>query len=181
MTDTEIIALFFQRNEDAISESSKTYGAYCTSIACGILGSEKDAEECVNDTWLRAWNAIPPTSPKSLKAYFGKITRNLAIDRLRTGRVEERAGSIEEIEEIVPDTMNAEDEVISSEIRGCINNWLGGLEKQKRDIFVCRYYFCRSNSEIAEKFGLYENRVRSIISKLRKSLAEYLEERGYTV
>lgn len=181
MTDSEIIALFESRSEKAISESQKAYGNYCSSIACGILGNEHDAEECVNDTWLRAWNSIPPASPSSLKSYLGAITRNISIDRLRTGRKAEIAGDADEMADVISDPSSVEDEAITDEIRGYVNEWLGKIAKSKRDVFVLRYYYCLSTVFIAEKLGLSESRVRSILSKLRKKLAEFLEERGYEI
>lgn len=181
MTDNEIIALFNARCEDAIAESQKAYGKYCSSIACGILENEHDAEECVNDTWLRAWNSIPPASPASLKSYLGTITRNLSLDRLRTGRNTEKCADVDDMADVLPDPSSVEDEAITDEVRGYVNEWLGTLDKNRRDVFVCRYYFCASNADIASSFGMEENRVRSILSKLRKKLAKYLKERGFEV
>ena len=152
MDDRKIIELYNQRNEKAISETSLKYGKYCFSIANNILGDRQDSEECVNDTWLKTWNAIPPQEPRSLKLFLGKITRNLALDRYDSRTAKKRECplelALEEISECVPD-VSAERESDGGVLRDAINSFLASLPRRTRIIFMQRYWYLSSISEIS--------------------------------
>lgn len=184
MTDEEILKLFSERNEDAISAVSVKYKGYCCSIALNILGSREDAEECFNDTLLKAWDMIPPNMPEMLSTFLGKITRNLAIDKHRQSLAEKRgngeaAVAIDEMSEIISDGSAVETQAERKELLREINRFLGKLTERKRNIFMCRYWYYDSARDIAEKFGLSENNVSVILNRIRKQLREYLKKRGY--
>lgn len=178
MEDERIIDLFFERSERAISECQKKYSAYCSSIAANILGNHEDTEECVSDTWLRAWNAIPPARPSRLSIYLGKITRHLAIDRYRKGAREKHGGSqmalcLEELSECVGADAFIEEKVI---VKDLMESFLRSLEKEDRDIFLFRYWYLMPNEQIASRFSLSESAVKMRLVRMRKKLKEYLEK-----
>ena len=132
ITDEELIALFWQRDGNAIDERSRAYGAYCYTIANGILQNPEDAEECVNDTWLRAWNTIPPKRPQRLRIFLAKITRNLAFDRFKRRYAQKRGGgeiclALEELEECIDSGSVLESEVMAKELEQNINSFIYGL------------------------------------------------------
>ncbi len=183
MEDEQILQLYEARNEQAIAATSEKYGPYCTSIARNILHSEEDAAECVNDTYLNAWNAIPPQRPKMLSTFLGKITRNLSLDRFRRDKAAKRGGgeltlALEEIGEVVSgsDPAKALDQ---RELVAAINGFLAGLSAQRRQIFVCRYWHFDSVAAIAQRQNMTENNVSAILSRLRKKLRSHLTERGF--
>ena len=185
MDDREIIKLFWQRDEQAITESDKKYKKLLTYIAKNILSSDEDSEEIVNDTYLRAWNSIPPTSPQSLSAYLGKIARNLSLDRLELKGAEKRGGlspllAYEELENLIEDefTDTPRDQIA---LKDGINSFLAGLKKDKRIIFVQRYWYLSSIEEIAKNNGLTESNVKVILSRLREKLKKHLEKEGILV
>ena len=187
MQDSAIIELYNQRNEQAIALTSKQYGAYCMTIAYNILLDRLDSEECVNDTYLRAWNTIPPNQPVSLRAYLGAITRNLACDRYRE-RMSERRGAgelplaLEELGEVVPAPSDVEREYELRALGECINRFLHTcVSKRDCDIFLCRYYFVYPVEQIARQLGLGDNYVRNILSRTRRKLRHYLEKEGYSI
>ncbi len=182
MEDHDIIALYFDRNENAIRETAQKYGAYCGSIALNILSSAEDTEECLNDTWLRAWNSIPPHRPNVLRVFLGKITRNLALDRYKARNAEKRAGgefamSLDELKECV----GAEDERDSAVIGESISRFLRGQSKETRGVFVCRYFYCDSIADIARRFGMSEGKVKTLLFRTRAKLKIHLEGEGITV
>ncbi|MBQ4122084.1 MAG: sigma-70 family RNA polymerase sigma factor [Clostridia bacterium] len=182
MKDDQIVALFWERSQDAITESEAKYGNYCHAIAYNILSLREDAEECVNDTWLAAWQSIPPQKPKLLSSFFGKITRNLAIDRLSFVLAKKRKGQaltlLEELAETLPS--HASEDVMVDEIllKDSLNSFLRTLPQETRNIFLQRYFYCRDVKAIAEEFSLPENNVSVILYRTRKALKTYLEERG---
>lgn len=181
MTDDEIIALYQRRDESAIQATSDSYGPYCHSIADRILGSQEDAEECVNDTWLRAWNTIPPQRPNCLRMFLAKITRNLAFDAFKRGRAGKRGGgelllALDELEECVSDGSDVESAVITEELRRGVDRFLRELPRRERDVFLRRYFFVESTGEIAERYGLRPDHVLVILSRTRKKLRSYLEK-----
>lgn len=181
MDDAQIVALYFSRSEDAISESEEKYGAYCHSIAYRILRSDADAEECVNDTWMRAWESIPPAKPENLRLYLGAVTRNLSINRLERKRAQRRHPSSQAtpeclIEECVAESDNAERNLI---LREGINAFLGNLGKDARIVFLQRYWYCCSIEEIAESTGLSMSNVKVILHRTRKMFSDYLKKEGY--
>ena len=188
MDDNAILDLFRERSEDAIVQVQIKYGNYCRSIAYGILSSEEDSEECVNDTYMRAWNSIPPHIPERLSAYLGKITRNLSIDRLRRKGTGKRGGgqfevALSELEECLPSpsaagTEEAADSAALSEI---INRFLRTLSLEKRTVFIARYWNMRSVSDIASELCTSEAKVKSSLHRLRAGLRAELEMEGYSV
>ena len=186
MEDSEIIRLYWQRSEQAIRESEHRYGAYCRAIARNILPSPADAEETVSDTWLRAWNVMPPQRPVRLSAFFGRITRNLAFDRWRRQTAEKRGGGaldgvLEELGECVSGGGSAEDEAEQRELGAALNGFLASLPKEKRRLFLGRYWYARSVKELARQSGMTEGAVSVTLHRLRGKLKSYLEERGFTL
>ena len=182
MEDRDIIEMYFARTERAIAETSGKYGAYCTTIAMNILSSREDTDECLNDTWLRAWNSIPPNRPNVLRVFLGKITRNLALDKYRARTAEKRVGgefavSLDELDECV----GAVDERESAEIGESISRFLRTQPKETRSVFVCRYFYCDSISDIARRFGISEAKVKTLLFRTRSKLKIHLEGEGITV
>lgn len=186
MEDKQIIDLYWQRSEQAISETDRKYGHYCKTIAQRILMSIEDSEECVSDTWLRAWNAIPPERPSILKAFLGKITRNLSINRYEQMHAAKRGGgeyasALDEIAECVADphveTWSADREVLVA----TLNSFLGSMKKENRIIFVKRYWYMQSVKEIAEELKIGESKVKMTLLRARNDLAERLLKEGIEV
>ena len=182
MEDEAIIELFWNRSEIAISETKRKYSSYLSTIANNILHNEQDAEECENDTYLRAWNSIPELHPNNLKAYLSKIIRNLSISRLRRNLAQRRGGNImitsyEELVECIPDRTRNET-ADNDVLKNCLNSFLNGLTKEKRIIFMKRYWFSFSVAEIAEQMGRDERYVTNSLYGLRKKLKVYLEVEG---
>lgn len=187
MDDREIIALYWERSDEAILETSRKYSRYCHSISFNILGNHEDAEECVNDTYLRAWNSIPPNRPNHLSAYLGRITRNLSFDKYRRRTAEKRglgqaALALSELEDCLPGSANvarmveeASEEKILIE---AINSFLEGLPLESRMVFMRRYWHVSSIQEIARSFHMSESKVKSILFRTRKKLKAHLEEEG---
>ena len=178
MEDDRIIELFFSRDENALLQASAKYGAYCSSIALNVLGNAEDAGECMNDTLLRAWNSIPPQRPVSLKAYLGKIVRNLALDRYDRLTAEKRGGgqyelALDELAECVADTDRFAEK---TEISGIINAFLEKQEKEKRIIFVKRYFYMDPVKKIAKDMGMSESNVKTTLFRLRNGLKEELQK-----
>lgn len=186
MDDAEIIRLYWERNEQAIPATAQKYGNYCTAIARNILDNREDAEECVNDTYLRAWNAMPPHRPHILSVFLGKITRNLSLNRLRrltaAKRGKGRAAVVfDEIADLVSGRDSVEQQIERIELIQAIEAFLTALPCEKRHIFICRYWYFDSISDIANRFGMSENHVSVILSRLRRKLRDYLAERGFTL
>ena len=177
--DQKIIELYFGRSEQALMETAVKYGRYCTSIAYGILGSREDAQECVSDAYLMAWNAIPPHRPADLGTYLGKITRNLSIDRLRTRNRDKRGGgemplALEELEEVVVGSDSPENEAIRKELAASMNRFLEELTVQERYVFVRRYWYLDSLADIAKNTGFSGSKVASMLFRLRGRLKKQL-------
>ena len=177
--DQKIIELYFCRSEQALMETAVKYGSYCTSIAYGILGSREDAQECVSDAYLTAWNAIPPRRPNDLGTYLGKITRNLSIDRLRTRNRDKRGGgevplALEELEEVVAGSDSPENETVRKELIAGLNRFLSELTRQERYVFVRRYWYLDSLGDISEKTGCSGSKVASMLYRLRGRLKKQL-------
>lgn len=184
MEDSQIVALYWQRNADAVSETAKKYGAYCFTVAEHILKNVEDAEECVNDTWLRAWNGIPPQKPGVLRLFLAKITRNLALDRFQAQNAEKRGGGeialvLDELEECAGGGTDTEAEYQAKELRECIRRFVRTLPEREGNVLVRRYFFAESAAEIAGRYGLTENHVMVILSRTRKKLREHLIKEGY--
>lgn len=182
MNDSRILEMFFSRDEEAIREVSERYGAYCNRIANRLIGQE-EAEECLNDTWLRAWESIPPNRPKNLKLYLARITRNLALNRSAASAALKRSAAmvsaLEELEDCLESGDRVENEVEMAELKTAINRFLAKLSERDRGVFLRRYFFVESADEIAARFGLRVNHVDIILFRVRKKLKKYLTEEGY--
>ena len=184
MTDTAIIDLYWDRAERAIEESETAYGRFCYRIAEGILRSLPDAEESVNDTWLAAWDAMPPARPLSLKSFFGALTRRISISRLRARLAEKRGGgeallAIEELGECIPAPWRVDKTVEDRELIAAFNAFLEKQPETERNLFVARYWYGLPVAEIAERFGLKQNTVLTKLRRCRLRLLEYLEKEAY--
>ena len=186
LNDERIVRLYWDRDEGAISATAEKYGKYCAAIAQNIIGVREDAEECVNDTYLRAWNSMPPHKPQVLSAFLGKITRNLAFDRYKRRAADKRGGGemsavLDELSELISDTEELEDALYKKELISAINVFLGTLSSDKRCIFVRRYWYADSVSDIAVRLGKKEGAVSMMLGRLRRQLRDYLTERGFSV
>lgn len=186
MTDTEIISLFRARNEQALSAVSGKYGGICTGIALNILRNRQEAEECVNDVYLKVWESIPPENPRSLSAYVGKVTRNAAIDRYRMNNSEKRGGGevplvLEELEECVSSGSSVEETAEHRDLISKINSFLEELPAERRIAFVMRYCLCEDIKTIAKRLGTSCNKISVNLNRTRKSLAAYLTKEGYEI
>ena len=186
MEDLRIIELYNQRNEKAIEETISKYGNYCLSIADNILDDPKDSEECVNDTWLKTWESIPPVRPGNLKLYLAKITRNLACNRYNAGKTRKRGGgeiqlALEELDEFVCDTANVENEIEFRALTNALNAFLRTLPARQCDVFIRRYFYIDSVAVIAKTYGLKESNVLMILSRIRKKLKIHLQSEGYLI
>lgn len=183
MDDRAIILLFEQRNEQAISESHRQYGLLCKSVARDITGSLEDAEECLNDAMLTAWNAIPPAKPQNFRAYLLKLVRNAAHDRYRAAHAEKRSaakncGSIDELAEIIPDRSDIVSEVERREILSAVTEFLRKLPQKQRDLFVRRYWYATDIASLSAMLQMSESHVTVTLFRLRKRLKKYLEKEG---
>jgi len=186
MTDEKIIELFFDRNEQAIRESTFAYGAYCHSIAAGILPSPQDAEEAVADTWLAAWESIPPNKPKYLRLYLGSITRNRALSIWRKNNAAgrgsgETAVALEELGECVSGGQTPEETLSTKQLGQSISAFLKREPAMRRKVFLRRYYYMESVPDIAHRYGLKETNVRMMLSRTRQKLRQFLQKEGYTL
>ena len=181
--EQSILSLFEQRNEQALSELEQQYGALCRSVARDITGSGEDAEECVSDALLTAWNAIPPAKPKNLCAYLLRLVRNAALDRYRAARRSKRsaaqiAGSLDELAEIIPDGSDVVSETERRELLAAVTAFLQGLPQKQRDLFVQRYWYSMDIAALAQISGMTENHVKVTLSRLRQRLKKQLEKEG---
>lgn len=186
MNDTQIVQMYFDRNPSALTQTTLKYGNYCICIAKNILGSDEDAEECLNDALHKVWNSIPPQRPENLATYIGKIIRNLSFDRYKFMRTQKRGNGeteviLEEIGNIVSGNDTPENEIDRKELIGEINSFLDTLSKEKRSIFISRYWYAMSVPHIAKKFGKSRANVAVILSRIRNDLKAYLTERGYDI
>ena len=183
MDDRQILKLFEERSEAAISETAEKYGRYCHTIAYNILCNEEDTEECVNDTYLKAWEAIPPQVPEKLSAFLGKITRNLALDKYRFYNSAKRGGgqtalALEELQECVPAADNTEQAVSDKLLVEVLNRFLEELPLEKRRIFMKRYWYLQSIREIAGELAINESKVKMTLLRIRSKLKQVLEKEG---
>ena len=183
MEDRDIISLYFARDEKAIKESTRKYGNYVTGISMSILRNALDAEECVNDTWLKAWNSIPPQNPPSLKVYLGRLVRHLSIDRLRTiTRLKRNREFDVALDELVNCALPEEtDESDMAALTAALNEFLEGLNIVDRRLFVGRYWHLYPVSKLAQAYGLSESNTSVKLHRMREKLRVYLTERGFTV
>ena len=183
MEDTKIIDLYFARNETAITETDQKYGTYCRSIAWNILQNHEDSEECVSDTWLRAWNAMPPQRPRVLRQFLAKITRNLSLDRFRADHAQKRGSgevplALEELKECVGSGDPATD-AERKLLEELIGQFLQQLSERDRGVFLRRYFYIESRKHIAARYGMKEANVRLCLSRTRQRLREYLRKEDF--
>lgn len=186
MTDSEIISMLWERDEKALAALSEKYGGYCSAIAENILENREDAEECVNDTYLKVWEKIPPEKPKIFSAFIAKIARNAAIDRYRANHAQKRCSGnaeliFEELDSVISGVHNAEDFAARREMINTINRFLRRLPAKKRLAFVLRYCCCESVSSIAGRLGMNENNVAVMLSRTRNALHEQFKKEGYNL
>ena len=183
MDDRQIIELYNERSETAISETADKYGKYCYYIAYHILYNEQDSEECVNDTYLRTWESIPPQYPNKLSAFLGKITRNLALNRYRYYKSEKRgygqtALVLDELQECIPASGSTEQAVEEKLLVEVLNRFLHELSIEKRMMFLRRYWYMSSIKEIAEDYEISEGNVKMTLLRIRNKLKQTLEKEG---
>ena len=182
MEDQTIIELYFRRSERAIDETVSKYGPYCRAIAQNVLTLPEDAEECVNDTWLAAWNDIPPSRPDSLRAYLGRLTRNLAISRWRALRAQKRFSGMEELlselEDCLPAPGGVEEEVERAELSAALRAWIDSLEPAERRLFVRRYWYGVPVKQLAREAGVSQNAMAQRLLALRRKLRNRLGQEG---
>ena len=182
MEDEKIIDLFWQRQEEAISRTSEKYGKYCRSIAFNILRNTEDSRECENDTYMAVWNTIPPTKPNSFFAFIGRITRNLAFNKYDYNRAQKRdAGMnliLEELEECVPVLGSVKESFEAKETAELINAFLHQMDETGRVVFVRRYWYSDSVSDIGKRMGMNESKVKSMLFRMRNKLKTHLEKGG---
>ncbi len=183
MKDAEIIELYFNRDEQAISSSQEKYGKYCSGIAYNILYNKEDTEECVNDAWLKAWNVIPPQRPGKMQIFLGTITRNLAIDRYKRKKAQKRGnGSMEvaldELEECIPANHNTEEVVVAAELEQLIHRFLRDLPERECNVFLRRYWYVEDYQAIADRYAMNLNTVKTTLFRVRGKLKVFLEQEG---
>ena len=181
MTDSEIVDLYWQRSERAIAETDNKYGRYCHHIAYAVCSDRQDAEECVNDTWLRAWNAMPDKRPSPLSTFLGRITRNLAINRLEKRTRQKRGGgetplALDELAECLPSEADPVREIELQELREAVHRFVEGLGDTEQKVFVARYWYLAPVEEISARLGWTQSRTKSLLFRLRKRLRDFLEE-----
>lgn len=182
MEDNQIIELYFRRDEAALQETHSKYGAYCFRIAKNILENREDSEECVNDTWVQTWKRIPPTVPESLKAFLGKIVRDISLSRYRANHAKKRFNAmdvmLEELENCLPSDFDMMEMLEKKQLAELINDWLGTISKDDRILFIKRYYYGESVKNLARAYGKPENYISQRMLKLRRKLRTYLQEKG---
>lgn len=186
MNDSEIVGLYFARSDQALTAASEKYAHYCQSIAMNILNDPQDAEECVNDAFLRAWNSIPPHKPERLSTFLGIITRNLSISKFKQRNAQKRGGgeiplALSELNECIPDSNNPEKESESAEISTAINAFLETLPTFQRTVFVRRYWYLTPVKEIARMTDTSESKIKSMLMRTRSKLKIHLEKEGITL
>ena len=183
MEDHQIVDLYFARSESAITETDRKYGRYCHSIAYNILEDHEDAKEIVNDTYLKAWNTIPPNRPDPLKPYVGMISRHLSLDRYEEYHTQKRGGQVplvlEELAECIPDNDSREDIGESVALKDALAKFICSLPDKTQMIFLRRYWYASSVAEIAEEYGMRENSVNVLLHRTRKKLKDHLQKEGF--
>ena len=183
MEDREIIALYFARSEDAISETDKKYGKYCHYIAYRILNDNEDAREIVNDTYLKVWDTVPPKNPSPFKSYLGMISRQFSINAYIQKRRQKRGGQIPlmlvELAECLPAESSPADETEALAIRDALNRFIRSLPEQTQKVFVRRYWYASSIDEIAKEYGMNKNSVGVTLMRTREKLREFLKKEGF--
>ena len=186
MDDNIILDLYWARSESAISETAQKYGGYCTKIAMNILQNSEDTEECVNDTYLKTWNAIPPQRPTIFSSFLGKIIRNLSLNKYKEQRAKKRGGYevvllLDELEDCVPSGNRVEYEYEVGVIAQTIDRFLHSIDAESRIVFVRRYWYVDSIRSIAARFQMSESKVKSMLFRTRSKLRIYLEKEGIAI
>lgn len=186
MDDGQIIELYCERSENAISETANKYGRYCHTIAYNILHNNEDSEECVNDTYMRAWGVMPPQRPNRLSTFLGKITRNLALNQYEKYSAEKRGSgqmplALEELQICVPDSGSVEQAIEDAALTEIFNCFLAVLPIGTRKVFMRRYWYVSTIKEIASEYGFSESKVKMILLRARNELKHFLEKEGVTL
>ena len=186
MEDQRIIRLYWDRDDRAVRATAEKYGRYCKAIAKNILNNEEDAEECVNDTYLRAWNAMPTHWPEQLAAFLGKITRNISFNRYKHDRAQKRGGGevalvLDELAECVSGAEDVERTIDRRELERAVNSFARSLPIDKRNLFVRRYWYADSVCQIAKDCGMLQGSVSKALERIRKQMKAYLTERGFAL
>lgn len=186
LEDSKIIDLYWARKEQALAETDAKYGSYCRTIAQNILRNFEDTEECVSDTWLHAWNSMPPQRPGILSAFLGRITRNLSFDRCKYQQAAKRGGgalplALDELGECIPSAQRVEHALEQKELTAVIDRFLRTLPEKDCNLFLRRYWYVDSISVIADRYGMKENTVKSILFRTREKLRKFLGEEGIAV
>jgi len=181
-----ILDLYFARSESAISETADKYGNYCFSISVNILQNNEDSEECVSDTYLRTWDAIPPQRPMNFRAFLGKIVRNLSLNKYKERRTKKHGGGepallFSELEDCIPSGSSVEAESEANEVIEAINSFLTSIDSESRIVFVRRYWYADSVKAIAENFQMSESKVMSMLFRTRNKMRVYLEQEGVVI
>lgn len=184
MNDAQIVELYWQRSERALSETAQHYGAYCTKISMSILADPQESEENVNDTYLQAWNSIPPNRPDMLRPFLGRIARNLALNRYKAARAQKRGAgefelSLEELGDCLGAGRPAEELSDAAALGQSINAFLHRESGEARRMFIRRYFYSESVGEIAERFAVSESKVKSCLLRTRNRLRLHLEKEGW--
>ena len=183
MEDKQIVDLYFERSESAITETEKKYGRYCHYIAYRILENDEDAKEIVNDTYLKTWNTVPPNRPDPLKPYVGMISRQLSLDRYEEYHAQKRGGQVmlvlDELAECIPDNNSGADIGESVALSDALTRFLRDLPQRTRSIFVRRYFYMSSVAEIAKDFSMKESNVTMHLLRTRKKLEHFLKKEGF--
>lgn len=183
MEDSQIVDLYWERNEQAIRAAASKYGGYCYSIAYNILRSREDADESVNDVYLGAWNAMPPHRPNCLRTFLGKITRRVSLKKWRDEHRDKRGGdevslALEELSECIPSNASVEESVIAGELSARINRFVGTLAPTERQVFLCRYWYLDSIDKISADLCFGKSKVKSMLRRTRARLRADLEKEG---
>lgn len=183
MDDKQILDLYWERSENAIVETANKYGKYCHYIAYNILHNDEDSEECVNDTYLKAWGVIPPQRPNRLSTFLGKITRNLSLDKYKERHAKKRGDgqvslALEELQECIPAESSVEDAIDDMALTELLNEFLASLQSEARRIFMQRYWYLCSIREIAQDFQISESKVKMSLLRSRNALKSMLEKEG---
>lgn len=185
MEDQEIVGLYWQRNEEAIRETERKYGRYCFEIAYHVLYEKESVKECLQDTWIAAWDSIPPHRPENLRTYLGKIVRNLAINTYEKMNAQKRRGAetelaLDELSEVIGKPSDVEEYVKEEMLKDSINRFLRRCEKETRIFFIQRYWYMMSVEEIAKENKVTVSKVKMNLSRTRERLRDHLREEGYS-
>lgn len=178
MDDSKIIEMYFARDNSAINETKNKYGKLLYSVSYNILKVREDAEECENDTYMQAWDCIPPNNPQVLSAFLSRITRNLSFKKLQSQSTKKRGGNaqtlpLDELANTIPDSAN---QISQLELTEILNTFLRSLKVQERRVFICHYWYCDSIKDISRQFGFTQSKVKMMLSRTREKLIDYLKK-----